>query len=260
MGAVSGSSNFFHDRPDGLLLVPHRRSIRKPVSRETMSSELKPLSDSAFENRLRHWVSSASPGDSAALDSLTDEMLRKLLDHYRELIKWNRRVSLVGPGAADEIVESHYADSLLGSSLIGEEDRYLVDVGSGGGFPGLILAICRPDLQVTLVEPRQKKWAFLTKMSKQLGLSSIAVNARVGRPIAASLKLPKTIDIVTSRALVISPEIFRVLAEYAPRARFLFWQGRESFRPPVGYRQGRVLDLPSGSHRRIVEVVPENGD
>lgn len=212
-----------------------------------MSKKLKLISESAFRERLHH----------LRIEGFDESSIPKLWEHYLELAKWNRRISLVGPGTADEIVDRHYAESLLGLELIGEGDETVVDVGSGGGFPGMVLAIARPDLKVTLVEPREKKWAFLSKMSRQLGLSSIAVNARVERPLAVSLELPPNIDIVTSRALVITPEIFQSLADHAPRARFLLWRGKEDFRPPSGYGVGRILKLPSGSHRKIVEILPD---
>lgn len=180
----------------------------------------------------------------------------RLWFHYTKLVEWNRRVSLVGPGAGSEILERHYLDSLMALPLIESSDRTVVDIGTGGGFPGLVLAAARSRLAVTMIEPRQKKWAFLATVSKGLGLSSPAVNARVERPLAASIKLPESIDIVTSRALVISPEIFGVMAEHSPRARFLLWRGRDEFRAPEGYRPGRTLAWPSGDHRRIIEIVP----
>ena len=210
---------------------------------------------------------------SAPLGAMAEQAL---WCHYEQLSIWNRRVSLVGPGAWGELLARHYGESLAALAWVRESDRRLLDIGSGGGFPGIVLAAgsvewvgasgpisedlsfggIHAGLEVTLVEPREKKWAFLSTVARKARLSCQVVNARVGSPLPAPLEASESFDIITSRALAISPEIFRAIAHHSPSARFLLWRGRESFEPPGGYEQGRILDLEAGEHRRLVEIRP----
>ena len=112
-----------------------------------MSAELPDLSLDEFRRRLE--ATSPVP--------VGPEVLDRLLAHYQELRRWNPSLSLVGPAAAADVVERHYAEALSGLPLIPAGARVLVDVGSGAGFPGFVLAAARPELEVTLVEPRQRR-------------------------------------------------------------------------------------------------------
>ena len=165
----------------------------------------------------------------------SEQTEKALWYHYLELRRWNPRLSLVGPGTASEVLERHYAESLLGLELLDAGVENLVDIGSGAGFPGIVLAAARPEIQVTLVEPREKKWAFLSTSIRRSGLLSCkVVNARVERPFPASLKLPETIDRVSTRALAVPPQIFTAFIEHSPAVRFLVWCGKETPELPQG--------------------------
>jgi 16S rRNA (guanine527-N7)-methyltransferase len=87
----------------------------------------------------------------------------------------------------------------------------VVDIGSGGGVPGIVLAIIRPDLEVTLVEADRRKSAFLVHVSGLLGLSGIAVEAVRAEDAGRDLDLRETFDLATSRAAAPPP----VLCELA---------------------------------------------
>lgn len=99
------------------------------------------------------------------------------LDRYLELLaRWNGRINLTRVVAPREVVAKHFLDSLaMVPHLAGVAT--LIDVGSGAGFPGVVVAVARPDLQVTLVESVQKKAAFLEALRRELGLP-LVVEAR----------------------------------------------------------------------------------
>lgn len=107
------------------------------------------------------------------------------LEAYLELLlRWNQRIRLVGPRDPDTLVDEHLVDALrLAEGLVqtmsatasmidprSAETHFLVDVGSGAGLPGLVLAVVLPDLDVTLCEPSEKRCSFLHEARRLLGL------------------------------------------------------------------------------------------
>ena len=181
-----------------------------------------------------------------------ESSLRALYLHYSELRRWNTRLSLVGPGTADLVVERHYGESLAALPLIRADDRVLLDVGTGAGFPGLVLAAARPSLAAILTEPRQRKWAFLKTVVRRCGLSCTCLDVRVQCPLPRVL--PREIDVVTCRALAIPPELLEALGKVSPRIRFLLWRGVEAPQLPAGYFVHREVLLEESAHRRILEI------
>ena len=175
-----------------------------------------------------------------------------LYSHYDQLRRWNPRVSLVGPGTAERVVERHYGESLAGLAFLDGTESTLVDIGSGGGFPGFVLAAARPRQSSVLVEPKTRKWAFLKAAIRAAGLSCRCLNARVDRPLPA--ELPEKIDVVTLRALALPAAAFEALRDHSPQVRFLLWHGEGLPALPPGFHVSREMRLPMSERRRVVEV------
>lgn len=213
-----------------------------------MGSELPAISESSFGKEVQ----------ALAPEELSGVCLERLFAFYQELRKWNPKLSLVGPAAKTEILERHFGESLAGLRLLGPADHTLVDLGSGAGFPGLVLAIARPEMAVFLIEAREKKWAFLQSVVRRCGLSTKTLNVRVAAPQPAPTSLPDGIDVVTCRAVAITHEFLSPFLGKTPPARFLLWQGREDLGDVPQLHKGREVPL-SGHHRRIVEWL-ENED
>lgn len=147
--------------------------------------------------------------------SLNDRAIERLLLYCSELRKWNRKVNLIAhETTAAEIVEKHFLDSLALLPLLdryGGQSASLLDVGSGAGFPGLVVAAACPELRVILLEPRQKRTAFLRHIVRTLGLSNVQVREErleQGQPLSEQFTF------ITSRA-VAAPEVFLPLIEQA---------------------------------------------
>ncbi len=188
---------------------------------------------------------SPEPLDGRAIDSL--------YAHYQELSAWNQKLSLIGPGTAGEIVERHYGEALAALPLIPSEARHGLDIGSGAGFPGLVLAAARPGLEMTLVEARERKWAFLLAAARKAALPCRVLNARVSAPLPAGL--PASLDIVTARALKLDPATLSALAErLGPDGRILLWLGEEDADLPPELAPAGSLQLPGSERRRIVQI------
>lgn len=151
-----------------------------------------------------------------------DDLARRLHLHYEELKRWNPAVALVGPGMAAEAIGQHYAESLAGLSLLPAGAGNLVDVGSGAGFPGLILAAAS-SLDATLIEIRERKSAFLAAAARRMALRVSCLNARVEQSPAAGL--PAQVHVVTMRAVRLSPSLLSpLLARLSARGRLLLWR------------------------------------
>jgi 16S rRNA (guanine527-N7)-methyltransferase len=186
-------------------------------------------------------------------EPLDDRALAALHAHYQELSVWNRRLSLIGPGTLTEVLERHYGESLAALPLVPRGARFGVDVGSGAGFPGLVLAAARPGLEMTLVEARERKWAFLSAAARKAALPCRCLNARVSVPLPAGL--PASLDLVTARALKLDPDALGALAErLGPDGRILLWVGEEDPALPAALEPGRSVRIPGSQRRRILEL------
>lgn len=126
--------------------------------------------------------------------ALSDEEQQKLLAYMALLQKWNKVYNLTAVRDPLEMVTLHLLDSL--SVLPYVNSKNLLDVGSGGGLPGVVLAICKPELQVTTIDTVQKKVIFMRQVKGELSLDNLTpVHSRVEdfKPVAP-------FEIVISRA------------------------------------------------------------
>lgn len=100
---------------------------------------------------------------------------RRLLAYMDELLQWNRRINLTAITDPHEVLVQHVLDSLAIAPFVSGPD--LLDVGSGGGLPGLPLAVLRPDLQVSSIDSRNKKIAFQRHAARSLALDNFQAEA-----------------------------------------------------------------------------------
>ena len=111
---------------------------------------------------------------------LTEEQLHQLDKYYQLLVEWNKVMNLTGITEEKEVYLKHFYDSLTIAKVIDlTKEKSLCDVGSGAGFPGMVLKIVFPNLKVTLVDSLNKRIKFLTEVANELNLKDIAlVHAR----------------------------------------------------------------------------------
>jgi 16S rRNA (guanine(527)-N(7))-methyltransferase RsmG len=106
---------------------------------------------------------------------LSQSQVAQLYHHYELLIRWNKRMNLTAVKPGPEIVVRHYCESLFFSAHLpaAHETISVLDVGSGAGFPGIPMAILKPDWRVTLIESSQRKAVFLRESSRHLSNVSV---------------------------------------------------------------------------------------
>ena len=185
------------------------------------------------------------------------EARTRMLDHLRLVSKWNKVHNLTAVRDTGQMVVLHLLDSL---SLLAhlEGVRRVIDVGTGPGFPGVPIAIARPQVAVTLLDSSHKKCAFLQQARTELGLANTEiVCARVEdhRP-------DERFDTVVSRAFAeLSDFVVQAKHLAAPGARFLAMKGVYPFdeiaRVPDSHRVAQVLELkvPSLDAKRHLVVL-----
>ena len=149
---------------------------------------------------------------------LSDPQIEQLEQHYELMLRWNKTVNLTRIEALEEAVDRHYGESLfLGANLPAGALR-IADVGSGAGFPGIPIAILRPETQVTLIESHLRKAVFLKEAARTLG--NVAVISKRAEDVRLSF------DWVVSRA-VRWEEIEKVGLQLAPKLGLLCSGGPE---------------------------------
>lgn len=195
----------------------------------------------------------------SAAFSVSRETLARFETYERILIQWQKAVNLVAPKTLPEVWHRHFADCAQLGALVPAQTRQLVDLGSGGGFPGLVLAILLAQRaretgsetpRVTLVESDQRKAAFLQEAARMLGLAVEILSKRIENPETQDRL--RSVDVVTARA-------------FAPLERLLTWSAGLFGSNTTGlFLKGRDVTAEVEDARRVfgfdVDLVPSLTD
>ena len=163
----------------------------------------------AWEQRLRTAI--------GELDIACDERTFGGIARYHALLAdWNTRMNLTGDTDFETSLDRHYTDSLapLRYAHLFPEGASLIDVGSGAGFPGLPLAIARPDLQVTLLDSLMKRIHFLSAVVEELGLQNVRLVHSRAEDGGRDAKLREQYDIAVARAVAPLPVLCELLLPF----------------------------------------------
>ncbi|CAH2795020.1 MAG: 16S rRNA (guanine(527)-N(7))-methyltransferase (EC [uncultured Paraburkholderia sp.] len=173
---------------------------------------------------------------------LSDTQLAKLLDYVALLGKWNAVYNLTAIRDPRQMLIQHILDSLSIVPHLGERNpRSVLDVGSGGGLPGIVLAIVRPDWAVTVNDIVHKKTAFQAQAKAELGLGNLSVVTGRVETLQPGAEVSAKFDVIVSRA-------FAELADFVTLARHLVAE-RGAILAMKGVRpDGEIERLPAGAH------------
>lgn len=206
---------------------------------------------------------------AAAMDiRLALKTITRLVQYFELLKIWNSKMNLVGDAPDVKLIEHHFLDSLSMLPVLeqgaGEpQPLTLLDVGTGAGFPGLVIKIVRPDLSVTLVEPRRKRVSFLRQVIRELKLSGIEV-----LPVRVEDLGPEALfSFITSRAFTGISELLGMVSPLSPKGGLVIgmkgpkgllelrdWQTQSAASSFYHLLEARRLTLPFSRAERILLV------
>jgi 16S rRNA (guanine527-N7)-methyltransferase len=171
-----------------------------------------------------------SADDFARQFHVSRETIDKLLTYEALLRQWQKTINLVGPSTLDVAWSRHFADSAQLLALVPPAAKHWLDLGSGAGFPGLVLAVMladRPGAKMTLIESDARKAAFLAEVARKTGAPVDIRPERIEKCATQSKLGP--VDVITARALAPLPRLLELAAPaFAAHTTGLFLKGREA--------------------------------
>ncbi|MEA1949336.1 MAG: 16S rRNA (guanine(527)-N(7))-methyltransferase RsmG [Thermodesulfobacteriota bacterium] len=148
----------------------------------------------------RKWKNVIYDGAKDLEVQIDQEKIDQFGIHALELLKWSRKTNLTAISDPLEIAVKHFLDSIAPAPII-PPDISLLDMGSGGGFPGIPLKIMIPSLSVTLIDASRKKVGFLKHVIRMLGLDNIEACHIRAEDLSGDFISNNTYDVIISRAL-----------------------------------------------------------
>ena len=194
---------------------------------------------------------------------ISDAKVDELIEYHRLLVKWNSAYNLTAIRVAMDMIDRHLIDSLGIIEHLSDVKR-LIDVGSGGGMPGLIIAIMFPDMQVTLLDSNGKKTRFLQQVKTSLKLTNVTVVQ--SRLEAFDVPQNELFDCITSRAFATLKDMVDKSQQLLARdGQYLAMKGvnptDEIAQLPLGFKVNKVcpLSIPfADGERHLVSIVRAN--
>lgn len=188
--------------------------------------------------------------DFRRLTNIQDAAFTKIETYHDLLVKWNKAINLVSPKTLPEAWHRHFLDSAQIEKYLPEKINTLADLGCGGGFPGLVLAILRPDIHVHLVESDERKGQFMRTVMRETHIKNATVHTkRIENSIGDF-----TPDFVTARALASLDDLLGYVipwAEKNPTLQLCFMKGKGAEEEILNARTHYRFDVVS--HKSITD-------
>jgi len=197
--------------------------------------------------------------------SLSQETAEILARHWQLVEETNRSLNLTAIRDEAAAIEKHYLDSLLLLPFLAKDAKVL-DIGSGAGFPGMPLAIARPDCRVFLLEATAKRCAFMRKSIETLNIPNAQVVEARAEKAGRDLQYRENFDIVTARAVTALPALLEYCLPFLKVGGIFLAMKGPSFEAELSaaenalkvlggeYLGNEKFDLPGGDERRILKI------
>lgn len=188
------------------------------------------------------------PGLLPASMTLTGQQLDQLQDHWELLLQWNRRVNLTSILDPADAAALHYRDSL--QPLVHGIEGPIVDMGTGGGFPGIPLAIALPEQSFVLIEPRNKRVSFLKTVVSRLKLD----NVRVVLGHSTDTPSERFASLVTRATFSEAKDLTTLSRWVLPGGNLYLYRSPGHLIVPSGERH----PYSAGPHERALDILPNS--
>jgi 16S rRNA (guanine527-N7)-methyltransferase len=211
------------------------------------------------EQKLRELTISSAGELGLTVDKVHAEQFMRYLAH---LIEWNKAINLTAIIDPKEIIVKHFVDSLVAlAATTFPQNSVLLDVGPGGGFPGIPLKIVRSDIRLILVEPVQKKCSFLNSVIGLLQLRDVSTfHGTIEQYAGRSLR--HSIDTVVIRALKYEEIRKHLPALLTSKGKVVLYRTSAIEKQEIGEGfhliSETALTLPQGAGKRVVTVIEKN--
>ena len=193
---------------------------------------------------------------------LESKQIEELLIYYEMLVEWNQKINLTAITAYDEVLKKHFIDSLslVKAFDVKNSNAKVIDMGTGAGFPGLVLKIAFPKLQVTLFDSLNKRIIFLNEVIQKLELQGVeAVHGRAEDFASGKGELREQFDLCVSRAVA----NLSTLSEYClpfVRVGGQFISYKSDKLTEEAELAGKAISVLGGQVNRQVEFYLPNSD
>ncbi len=192
-----------------------------------------------------------SEDDFQKLFDVSGEIFTKVQTYHTLLLKWNKAINLVSPKGISESWHRHLIDSAQVEKFVPKDIETYADLGCGGGFPGLIIAMMRPDLDVHLIESDERKCQFMRTVSREASLTNVTIHTKRVENAINDLAP----DFITARALASLDKLFDYIAPWAaenPRLEMAFMKGQKA-EEEISDAQKRY-DFDAQTHQSITDA------
>ena len=190
--------------------------------------------------------------------SIPNDTAEKLNIYGNLLLEWNEKINLTAIKEPNEVVIKHFIDSLSLLKIIDPKPgEKLIDVGTGAGFPGMVIKILRPELDITLLDGHAKRFIFLEDLQNQLGL--FTENLHIRAELAAKDKAYReAFDYATARAVARLPVLCEYCLPFVKKGgKFIAMKGPGAEEELIEAK--KAIELLGGKNEKLVlEQLPED--
>jgi 16S rRNA (guanine527-N7)-methyltransferase len=186
---------------------------------------------------------------------LSPNQLEQFYTYYQELLEWNQRMNLTSITEFRDVQIKHFLDSLTVTLALKQPilDLCLIDIGSGGGFPGLPLKIALPAIKLVLLEATAKKAAFLRYLERKLGLGGVEIVVGRAEEVAHEARYREQFGLVLSRAVAPLPALVELTLPFCTVGGRFIAQKKGVIKPEVS-KAARAISLMGGSLTEVKRI------
>jgi len=189
--------------------------------------------------------------------NLNSSQLEQFQVYYQELTDWNRRMNLTRITDYEDVQIKHFLDSLTVTlawqQTISNAGTSLIDVGTGGGIPGLPLKIVFRNIRLVLLDATTKKSAFLHHIKQKLGLNNVEIVVGRAEEVAHQTRYREQFDIVLSRGVASLPTLVELTLPFCTIGGRFIAQKKGAIDPEIS-QAGKAISLLGGSLRGVERV------